>query len=192
MTFSDCNFLQEAIENAERVTKETVKDVYEDGAYQSPGNCEFAQSHDDMNLKTGRMQGGCRFILNRKKETDKLLVTDTRTGEVIQATYVGKTRKHGKRWRIPLTDVKQTYPYRYFTEKEVNNSKVRQEIESLPIEEQNKRNNIEAAMFQYSFHTRNNKTRYRGLLKHRLQAYSRCLWMNLIRLVIFQDCFHSN
>lgn len=186
VTFSDCNFLQEAIENAERVTKQTVKDVYADGAYQSPGNREFAQSHEDMNLKTGRMQGGCRFILNRKEETDELSVTDTRTGEVIQATYVGETRKHGKRWRIPLTDVKQTYPYRYFTEKEVNNSKVRQEIESLPIEEQNKRNNIEAAMFQYSFHTRNNKTRYRGLLKHRLQAYSRCLWMNLIRLVIFQ------
>ena len=41
-------------------------------------------------------------------------------------------------------------------------------------------------MFQYSFHTRNGKTRYRGLLKHRIHAYSRCMWMNLRRMVIFQ------
>ncbi len=41
-------------------------------------------------------------------------------------------------------------------------------------------------MFQYGFHTRNGKTRYRGLLKHRLHAYSRCMWMNLRRMAIFQ------
>ena len=51
---------------------------------------------------------------------------------------------------------------------------------------QYKRNTVEAAMFQYSFHTRNGKTRYRGLLKHRMHAYSRCMWMNLRRMVIFQ------
>ena len=59
-------------------------------------------------------------------------------------------------------------------------------IFSLPLEEQHKRNNVEAAMFQYSFHTRNGKTRYRGLLKHRMHAYSRCMWMNLRSMVIFQ------
>ena len=59
-------------------------------------------------------------------------------------------------------------------------------IFSLPLEELHKRNNVEAAMFQYSFHTRNGKTRYRGLLKHRMHAYSRCMWMNLRRMVIFQ------
>ena len=34
-------------------------------------------------------------------------------------------------------------------------------------------------MFLYSFHTRNGKTRYLGLLKHRIHAFSRCMWMNL-------------
>ena len=43
-----------------------------------------------------------------------------------------------------------------------------------------------AAMLQSNFHTRNGKTRYRGLLKHRMHAYSRCMWMNLRRMVIFQ------
>lgn len=38
-------------------------------------------------------------------------------------------------------------------------------------------------MFQYSFHTRNGKTCHRGLSKHRLHAFHRCLWMNLRRSV---------
>lgn len=48
-----------------------------------------------------------------------------------------------------------------------------------------KRNNVEATIFQYCFHTRNNKTRYRGLLKHKLQAFARGLWINMRRLFIF-------
>ena len=35
--------------------------------------------------------------------------------------------------------------------------------------------------------TGNGKTRYRGLLKHRMQAYARCAWMNFRRVVIFQS-----
>ena len=41
-------------------------------------------------------------------------------------------------------------------------------------------------MFQYSFHTRNGKTRYRGLFKHRMHAYARSMWMNLRRVILFQ------
>ena len=41
-------------------------------------------------------------------------------------------------------------------------------------------------MFQYIFHTLNGKTRYRVLLKHLMHSYSRCMWMNLRRMVIFQ------
>lgn len=147
-TFSDCHFLPDAVDNTERITNEKIENLYADGAYQSPKNRRFAQGHNDMKLKTGRMQGGCRFIFHCEQGTDELLVTDTQTGEIIKA--VGQTEKNGKRWRIPLSDVKQTYSYRYFTEKEVINSQIRQQIESLPVEEQNKRNNVEATMFQYS------------------------------------------
>lgn len=185
-TFGDCKFLEDAVANSEKVTGDKVEELYADGAYQSPDNREFAIEHDGMKLKTGKMQGGCRFILHREDGSDNLTVTDTKTGEVINATYIGQSRKHGKRWRIPLTDVKQTYPWRYFSEKDVAGSELRQKILSLPEEELYKRNNIEAAMFQYSFHTRNGKTRYRGLLKTRMQAYCRCLWMNTRRIIIFQ------
>jgi len=180
-TYADCKFLQEAITDTQIITGTKVERVYADGAYQSPDNREFAEKHDNMKLNTGRMQGGNRFILNRTR--DELSVTDTSTGVIYEATYVGATKKHGKRWRIPFDG---PYPYRYFTEDEVRRSELRRQIESLPLEEQNKRNNVEATMFQYSFHTRNNKTRYRGLMKHRMQAYGRCMWMNLMRLVIIQ------
>ena len=73
----------------------------------------------------------------------------------------------------------------YFEDKDIKAYQLRKQIESLPLEERHKRNNVEAAMFQYSFHTRND-ARYRGLLKHRMHAYSRCMWMNLRRMVIFQ------
>jgi IS5 family transposase len=186
VTFADCNFLQDAISNTERATGHLVENVYADGAYQSPENREFARLHMGMELLTGKLQGGCRYLLDREPGTDNLKVTDTETGEVFDAIYVGENKREGKHWRVNLSHVKPTHPWRYFNENEVRRSELRRKIESLPPEEQHKRNNIEAAMFQYSFHTRNGKTRYRGLFRHRLQAFHRCMWMNLRRLVLFQ------
>lgn len=186
VTFADCNFLQDAISNTERVTGHLVENVYADGAYQSPENREFARLHMGMQLLTGKLQGGCRYLLDREHGTDNLKVTDTETGEVFDAIYVGENKREGKHWRVNLSHVKPTHPWRYFNENEVRRSELRRKIESLSPQEQHKRNNIEAAMFQYSFHTRNGKTRYRGLFRHRLQAFHRCMWMNLRRLVLFQ------
>ena len=186
VTFADCHFLQDAVANTERVTGHLVENVYADGAYQSPENREFAKLHMGMELLTGKLQGGCRYLLDREPGTDNLKVTDTETGEVFNAVYVGENKREGKHWRVNLSHVKPTHPWRYFNEEEVRRSELRRKIESLPPKEQHKRNNIEAAMFQYSFHTRNGKTRYRGLFRHRLQAFHRCMWMNLRRLVLFQ------
>ena len=180
--FADCHFLQEAVENSERVTKSTVEDLYADGAYQSPENREFAKSHDGMQLKTGKMQGGCRWELIPHGE-DGLTVREIATGNTYEAVKAVTKQGTRKRWRIPWNN---KTGWRYFEDKDIEAYKLRKQIESLPPEEQRKRNNVEAAMFQYSFHTRNGKTRYRGLLKHRIHAYSRCMWMNLRRMVIFQ------
>lgn len=187
-TASDCGYVEEAIGKTERVTGQTVENLYADGAYQSPGNRAFAGGHlnadgEAMKIKTGRMQGGARFILREIPGCSDLEITDTKTGIVHNARYVNTTEKRGRRWRIKLGDGDwRTSPFRYFEEKDLAASLLRQEIESLPIEEQHRRNNVEAGMFQYSFHTRNNKTRYRGLRRHRLQAIRRCAWMNMRRL----------
>lgn len=52
--FADCHFLQDAVANSERVTESVIESLYADGAYQSPENREFAESHDNMHLKTGK------------------------------------------------------------------------------------------------------------------------------------------
>ena len=180
--FADCHFLQDAVGNSERVTGSTIEDLYADGAYQSPENREFAKNHDDMQLKTGKMQGGCRWELIPHDE-DGLTVREIATGNTYEAVKAVTKQGTRKRWRIPWENKNG---WRYFEDKDIKAYLLRKQIESLPPEEQHKRNNVEAAMFQYSFHTRNGKTRYRGLFKHRIHAYSRCMWMNLRRMVIFQ------
>ena len=133
-------------------------------------------------LKTGKMQGGCRWELIPHDE-DGLTVREIATGNTYEAVKAVTKQGSRKRWRIPWNN---KTGWRYFEDKDIKAYQLRKQIESLPLEEQHKRNNVEAAMFQYSFHTRNGKTRYRGLLKHRMHAYSRCMWMNLRRMVIFQ------
>lgn len=194
-THADCKFLEEGVAQSERVTGDTVEKLHADGAYQSPANREFAKTHThdgekEMELMTGKMQGGARFDLYM--EGEELTVVDKKTGETIMAVKSKAENYKGtvpmKRWRIPWQKEKGR-PWRYFTEKDVAASELRRKIESLSPEDQRMRNNVEAAMFQYSFHTRNNKTRYRGLAKHRMHAYARCMWMNFRRLAIYQ--FHS-
>lgn len=190
-TASDCGYVVEVIEKTKRVTGQKVESLYADGAYKSPENREFAGRHvnghgEPMRIKTGRMQGGSRFVLRPVAGGDDIEVNDTRTDTVYTGILVGTTEKRGRRWRIKIGDgYWRQKPFRYFEEKDLAASLLRQETEGLPAEEQQRRNNVEAAMFQYSFHTKNNKTRYRGLFRHSLQALRRCAWMNMRRLAIY-------
>ncbi len=199
-THSDCSFLSGAVEASRCVTGQDVEEVFADGAYQSPDNLEFAQG-EGITLKTGKMQGGCRYILNLKEAADELMVTDTTTGEAQKAIYMGhapkpdKTGRKWRRWKIPFRHKDGVQSWRYFPEDEIRRSELRQKILTEDPKELAKRNNVEAAMFQYSFHTRNGKTRYRRLWKHRVQAYHRCMWMEppedscLHRRPHFNPCF---
>lgn len=179
-TKADCHMLQEGVENSEHVTGTQVDTVYSDGAYQSPENRKFTERHGGMQLKTGKMQGGGRWGLF-PHDDDKLTVRKKTTGKTYEAVKVITKQGKRNRWRIPWNN---KTGWRYLEDKDIEAYQLRQQIESLPPEEQHKRNNVEEAMFQYSFHTRNDKTWYRGLLKHRLHAYARCTWMNLRRIVI--------
>lgn len=171
----DNGYLQEAVQASGEVTGSNVERLYADGAYQSQENREFACGNN-LELIISGIQGRLpRFELEIKDGT--LHVTDTEIGEIIPAVKVKD------KWRIRT---KGKSKYRYFTSEQVEKAALRRKLTSIPIEEQNKRNNVEATIFQYCFHTRNNKTRYRGLLKHKLYSYARCLWINCIRLIIFQ------
>jgi len=56
--------------------------------------------------------------------------------------------------------------------------------------ELHKRNNVEATIFQFGYTLKNKKSKYRGLIKQKLWAYNRCLWINLVRIINFtkQTC----
>ena len=139
------------------------------------GNREFA-ADNLIDFVTSGLQGKpSRYDLTLAD--GNLTVVDKTTGETVPATWVGD------KWRIAS---KGKAKYRYFTQEQVEKAMLRKKLEAIPKKELDRRNNVEAAMFQISYHTRNGKTRYRGLAKHVMWACSRCMWMNFVRLMIFQ------
>ncbi len=170
---ADNDFLQDAVNDIrEHVTGNEIEKFYADGAYQSPGNREFAEKND-IEFITGGLQGrSSKYDLQMKD--DELIVTDLETAQIIPAC------KTGDKWRISTGGKTK---YRYFTAEQIKTAELRRKLISAPASELTKRNNVEATIFQYCFHTRNNKTRYRGLLKHQLYSLAGCLWINHVRLV---------
>jgi Transposase domain (DUF772) len=172
---ADNGFLEKAItDSQENVLSATIKNVHADGAYHSIDNQTFATKQEIELYLTGIQGKPPRFTL--LKTELGLQVTDTHTSE-IQIAHITKNES----WRI-----KTEKGYRYFTQKDVEAAILRKELKEIPPEIKKIRNNVEAAIFQYSYHSRNNKTRYRGLIKHKMFAFARCLWMNLVRITNYE------
>lgn len=172
----DTEFVQTSITATTGVTGQLVEKVYVDGAYQSPANDEFCK---DIEMVFGGLQGAVsRYDLEMTDEG--VLVTDTITGE-IQPAVLSKPCKKSKepRWRIKTVDGR----YRYFNQQAIRASQLRRKIKETPTEERNKRNNVEATIFQLCYPLRKDKTRYRGMFKQQVWAYFRCIWINLVRII---------
>ena len=179
---SDVNFVQPSIRATEEVTQQPVEKVYADGAYQSPDNDAFCENIDMV--FTGISGAEARYI--PEWINDELMVTDSHTGEVHKAKMVKKTKASIRdRWYIKTEDC--TY---YFDKKVIRTAELRRKMRDRTLEELHKRNNVEATVFQLSYPLRNNKTKYRGLIKTRMWAVCRCFWINLVRIVNFtqQTC----
>ncbi len=172
---ADNDYVQGAVTHIQNnVTDDKIEKLYADGAYQSPDNRDFADTNH-IELMIAGLQGR-QSIYDLEMKEGNLIVTNLDTGEIIPAIQTGD------KWRITTNGKSK---YKYFTVLQIENSALKRKLASIPIEEQMKRNNVEATIFQYCFHSRNNKTRYRGLLKHKLYSYARCLWMNHVRLMIY-------
>lgn len=171
----DTKFVKQAIESTAELTGQPVERVYADGAYQSPENDDFCKGIDFV--FTGIQGFESRFDLNMM--TKGLIVTDTQTGEIIQAIKAKKLKNSNEeRWRI-RTDKGN----KYFGQKAIRASFLRKQLRNRGIEELNKRNNVEATIFQLSLHLRNNKSKYRGIIKQRMWVLFRCSWINLVRIM---------
>ena len=173
----DTAFVEPAIEATIEITGQIVEKVYADGAYQSPDNDASCENIDMV--FTGIQGFESRYDLEMTREG--LLVTDTKTGEQMKAVLV-KKHKNSKedRWRISTTS-----GYYYFGQLAIRASQLRRQMKGRSLEELHKRNNVEATIFQLGFPLRNNKSKYRGLIKQKTWAYCRCLWINLVRILNF-------
>ena len=178
---ADNTYVKDALKESEKVTGDKVEVLHSDGAYQSETNRQLAADPENgFKFVANGIQGKpSRYELSLTDDHN-LEVTDKHTGEVIQATPVGE-----EKWKIKITNDEGKTSWRYFGAEQIEKSKARKEVESIPFGERKKRNNVEATIFQYCFHTRNNKTRYRGKIKHMLQAVARCVWINMRRLFLF-------
>ena len=176
-TAADNAFYEDAIAKSEATTGARVDTVYSDGAYQNADN----RALEVNGVFTGIQGRQSRYLLD-ESDGDTVRITDTRTGEV----YEAKRTRSGA-LRIPYPGDRSKYKWRYFLPKQLESMRSRKLMEDIPQEEKNKRNNVEASIFQLCFHTRNNKTRYRGKRKHELWALARCSWINLRRLILFQS-----
>lgn len=174
---SDVTFVEPAIDATEAVTGQSVETVYADGAYQSPKNEEFCK---DIDMVFTGIQGAIPHY-DLEKIADELFVTNIQTGERVKADLV-KRHKNSRedRWRI-----KKDKGYQYFSQQAIRAANMRHERLERPIEELRKRNNVEATIFQLSFTLRNNKSKYRGLVKQKIWTFCRCLWINLVRILNF-------
>lgn len=175
---SDVEFLQDDIKKVQEVFLDKPDSVHADGAYHNPDNQEFCKK-EGINLHLHAIQGAKgRYELN-VLENGELSVLDTKNGEYIMASQV--LCKNGlKKWRIASGT-----GYRYFTQKNIDTFLIRKKIEETPIEILQKRNNVEATIFQIGYHYSNAKSRYRGLIKHQMWANIRCLWVNFVRILKF-------
>ncbi len=170
---SDNDFLQDGINGVQEIFTDAVENVHTDGAYHSPGNQEFCEN-ENMDLLLNAIQGAKgRYDLSLN-EANELTVVDTVTNENIPAIKI----KNQDKWRI-----KTQSSFRYFTVKEITASLLRKKIAAIPQELLNIRNNVEATIFQVGFHYPHDKSRYRGLIKHKMWAHIRCLWVNFVRIL---------
>lgn len=178
-TASDSDFFVKGVLDTEEVVTQEVKAAHTDGAYQSQFNRAFCKVCD-IDFMANGFQGRVGRIILQRDESGKLVATDRLTGKTLQCSM----SKKGDKWRIETIGMKTKV--KYVTEEDIDKSEARQKVESMPIEERNKRHNVEATIFQYCFHSRDNKLRYRGLEKMRMHAYARTLWCNIRRIVIFE------
>jgi hypothetical protein len=185
---ADCDFLQPAIEATQEVVTEKVATTNADGAYHSAENQDYCKENN-IDLVLGAIQGKpSRYDLSTD-ENGELVVTDLQTNTVVPSHKVKSHKKETEpKWAIHNDKNKK----RYFTQKQIDTCSLRKQIADRTPEELNVRNNVEATIFQLAYHYSNAKSRYRGLIKQKMWANARCLWVNFVRINNFIASGGSN
>jgi len=174
----DQDHLQPAIEKTEKLTKENIETINVDGAYHSVPNQEICKEKG-IDLVLSKMGGQASEYDLVKDENNNLTVTYLPTNTIIPAEKVKKRNSYDKpTWKI----INPQGKVRKFELKDVNNCELRKKIASRTLEEKYLRNNVESTIHHFGYHCYDDKTRYRGLLKHITMANTICIGINLKRI----------
>ena len=180
---ADCEFLQSAIEATQEIVSAKPKTANVDGAYHSVENQNYCKENE-IDLVLGGIQGkASRYDLSYD-DNHKLIVTDLDTNTIVPCQETKSRKDNILKWVIKDSRGNK----RYFTQKEIDTCSLRKQIAGRTQAELNLRNNVEATIFQLGYYYSNNKSRYRGLIKHKIWANLRCLWINFVRIVNFILC----
>lgn len=174
----DVSFLKDDLEKSQELIQGEIRYVHADGAYNSADNQLYCKENG-IEMYLHAIQGVKGRYQLETKGNNKLEIIDAVTHMVIANKQI-VDKKGNTKWRI-----KEGNTYRYITQKEIDTYALRKKIEKTPIETLQKRNNVEATIFQVGYHYPNAKTRYRGLVKHQMWANMRCLWVNFVRILKF-------
>jgi hypothetical protein len=178
---ADNDFLQSAIESSQEIVQENIQIVNADGAYHSIANQDYCREKD-IDFVVGAIQGKpSRYDLSYD-ENAELVVTDLQTNTIVPSRRI-ESRKNEQQPKWAIKDEKGRN--RYFSQKEIDTCLLRKQTGNRSQTELNVRNNVEATIFQLGYHYSNDKSRYRGLVKHRIWANVRCLWINFVRILNF-------
>lgn len=169
-TKADKDFAQPAVDNTFDVVG-VIDEIYMDGAYQSKETLTPEDTNNIDLIYTGIAGRKGKFEFSMADS--ELTVYNVETKETILAF---EYKPGHYKFKLP------SGKWRYIKPAEIESYNRREITEDLPPEIKNRRNNVEATIFQLCFHTRNNKTRYRGQFKHKLWAISRVMWMNFMRI----------
>jgi hypothetical protein len=180
---SDSKYFQKALEKTQELVGGKVEEVHTDGGYHSPENQTYcAEESRKIKFILGNISGKPSKYDLSIDEDGKLVVINKENGERLKAVRSkSKDPNAPERWRVKDGD----HAPIYFDKSTVAVSTLRKKIAGLPKEVLNIRNNVEATMLQLGYHFRHDKSKYRGLVKHRMWAFSRCLWINFRRIVLW-------
>jgi hypothetical protein len=169
-THPDNKFTKPAIENSRELLADDIKNVHTDGAYNSRENQEFTKQEGIDFYLTGFQGKPGRYDLTLKD--GGLHVFDNQNN-----TEVAANPTKNNKYRI-----KTEKGYRYFTDEEIESCRLRKQVKELPKEIGDKRNNVEATIYQLAYYLRKDKTKYRGYFKNKIWAILRGLWINFARI----------
>jgi hypothetical protein len=177
-SIADKDMLIPAIEATQELTEQKVETVHTDGAYNSPENQAYCKENGTDFIVSSLTGYAPRIDLNYD-ENGYLTAVCLKTNKAIPVVKViSKKPDAPPKWKLIFEDGKT----RYLTQKDIDTNLLRKEIADRPKDIRNIRNNAEATIFQIGYHYPDNKSSYRGIIKHEMWAFLRCLWVNFVRI----------